>query len=62
MAETREHWCVGANDTGDITDWDNFVKFKAEVDDELEETLLVSGGCYYHTNHLPPSLPPSGDS
>lgn len=41
MAETKDHWCVGADDTGEITLWENFSKLKAEVDDELEEVHLV---------------------
>lgn len=42
MSETKEHWCVGTDDTGDLTTWENFAKFKMEVEEELEEVLLVS--------------------
>lgn len=42
MAETRENWCLGADDTGDITSWENFVKLKTEVDDDdLSDVHLV---------------------
>lgn len=33
---------MGVDDTGDITTWENFRKFKAEVDEELEGVHLVS--------------------
>ena len=45
MSETKEHWCVGTDDTGDLTTWENFAKFKMEVEEELEEVLLVS--CHF---------------
>lgn len=32
---------MGADDTGDIMTWENFVKFKAEVNKEMEEIHLV---------------------
>lgn len=51
---------MGVDDTGDITTWENFRKFKAEVDEELEGVHLVSplGGvnndltCFDHTHSL----------
>ncbi len=60
MSETRQHWSMGVDDTGDITTWENFRKFKAEVDEELEGVHLVSplGGvnndltCFDHTHSL----------
>ncbi len=42
MLETREHWCVGEDNTGDITKWENFAKFKTLVNEELEDIHLVS--------------------
>ena len=41
MSETKDHWCVGVDNTGDITKWDNFVKLKSEVEEELGEVHLV---------------------
>lgn len=43
MFETKKHWCVGVDDTGDITNWENFLKLKSEVDEELGEVHLVKG-------------------
>ena len=44
MSETKQHWSMGGDDTGDITSWENFRKFKAEVDEELEGVHLVKDG------------------
>ena len=41
MSETKDHWCMGADDTGELTRWENFTRLKAEVADELEEVHLV---------------------
>ena len=41
MSETREHWSVGTDDTGDLTNWKNFVNFKDEMKNEIEEVHLV---------------------
>lgn len=43
MSETKEHWCLGPDDTGEITVWDNFAKLKSDVDDDLVDVHLVSG-------------------
>ncbi len=43
MSETKDHWCVGVDDTGDITNWDNFIKLKSEVDEDLGDVHLVNG-------------------
>ena len=41
MSETKQHWSFGADDTGDIKSWNNFRKFKAEVDEDMEGFHLV---------------------
>lgn len=32
---------MGADDTGEMTTWENFAKLKAEVEEELEDVHLV---------------------
>ena len=46
MSETKQHWSLGADNTGDITSWDNFRKFKAEVDEVMEGVHLVKRTSY----------------
>ena len=42
MSETWNHWFVGADNTGDITTWDNLLAFRESVKKDLEEVHLVS--------------------
>ena len=41
MSETWSHWFVGADNTGDITTWDNLLAFRESVKKDLEEVHLV---------------------
>ena len=54
MSETWSHWFVGADNTGDITTWDNLLAFRESVKKDLEEVHLVrsygkgSSGAWYN--------------
>ena len=41
MSETWNHWFVGANNTGDITTWDNLLAFRETIKKDLEDVHLV---------------------
>jgi hypothetical protein len=45
MSETWNHWFVGADNTGDITTWDNLLAFRESVKKDLEEVHLVGIVC-----------------
>ena len=55
MSETWSHWFVGADNTGDITIWDNLLAFRENVKKDLEEVHLVCAVCtsvYIATNFI----------